>query len=65
MSTHYSILAWEIQRTLVGYSPWGQKESDVAKRLTTHIHTHIILYMEKIINITEYWKSGTGQTPYI
>jgi len=28
MATHSSILAWEIpwQRSLVGYSPWGQKE---------------------------------------
>ena len=31
MATHSSILAWEIhrQRSLVGYSPWGGKESDV------------------------------------
>ena len=29
MATHSSILAWRIpQRTLVGHSPWGLKESD-------------------------------------
>ena len=29
MATHSSILAWEIgKRSLVGYSPWGHKESD-------------------------------------
>ena len=30
MATHSSILAWRIrgQRSLVGYSPWGHKESD-------------------------------------
>ena len=30
MATHSSILAWEIpwQRILVGYSPWGWKQSD-------------------------------------
>ena len=30
MATRSSILAWEIQgqRSLVGYSPWGRKESD-------------------------------------
>ena len=30
MATHSSILAWESheQRSLVGYRPWGQKESD-------------------------------------
>ena len=31
MATHSSILAWEIhgRRSLVGYSPWGRKESDM------------------------------------
>ena len=30
IAIHSSILAWEIQgqRSLVGYSPWGRKESD-------------------------------------
>ena len=35
MATHSSILAWKIQwteepgrRSLVGYSPWGRKESN-------------------------------------
>ena len=37
MATHCSILAWEIQwteKSLVGYSPWGHKESD----MTQHVH---------------------------
>ena len=25
------------QRSLEGYSPWGQKESDTTKRLSTHV----------------------------
>ena len=31
MTIHSSILAWKIQgqRSLVGYSPWGHKESDM------------------------------------
>ena len=31
MATHSNIFAWEIygQRSLVGYSPWGHKESDM------------------------------------
>ena len=29
------------QRSLVGYSPWGRKESDTTERLSTHT-THII-----------------------
>ena len=38
MATHSSILAWEShgQRDLVGYGPWGCKESDT----TEHTHTH-------------------------
>ena len=33
MATHSSILAWRIpwQRSLVGYCPWGRKESDTAE----------------------------------
>ena len=36
MATHSSILAWKIpwtERILVGYSPWGHKESDTTERL--------------------------------
>ena len=35
MATHSSILAWRIhgQRSLVGYSPRGRKESDMTERL--------------------------------
>ena len=36
LSSHSSILAWRIhgQRSLVGYSPWGCKESDMIEKLT-------------------------------
>ena len=36
MATHSSILAWRIpwQKSLVGYSPWGGKESDMTDQLT-------------------------------
>ena len=35
MATDSSILAWRIpqKRSLVGYSPWGRKESDTTERL--------------------------------
>ena len=35
MDTHSSILAWRIpgQKSLVGYSPWGCKESDKTDQL--------------------------------
>ena len=41
MATHSSILAGKFheQRNLVGYSPWGYKESDITKQLNTHPHT--------------------------
>ena len=36
IATHSSTLAWKIPwtRNLVGYSPWGRKESDTTERLT-------------------------------
>ena len=35
MATHSSILAWKIpwKKSLVGYSQWGHKESDMTERL--------------------------------
>ena len=35
MATQSSILAWKIpwMRSLLGYSPWGHKESDMTERL--------------------------------
>ena len=40
MATHSSILAWKIheQSRLVGYSPWGSKESDMTEH-TQHTHS--------------------------
>ena len=42
MATHSSTLVWKIhgRRSLVGYSPWGRKESDTTERL----HFHFSLY---------------------
>ena len=37
-ATHSSVLAWKNphgQRSLVGYSPWGCKESDTTERQIT------------------------------
>ena len=43
MATHPSTLAWKChgQQSLVGYSPWGRKESDTTERL--HFHFHSVL----------------------
>ena len=42
MAAHSSVLAWRIPWTedLVGYSPWGHKESDRMEQLTLSLsHT--------------------------
>ena len=44
MATHsskYSCLENPMDRSLVGYSPWGHKESDTTEQLT---HTHWYKY---------------------
>ena len=48
MATHSSTLAWKIpwtfQRSVVGYSPWGRKESDMTERL----HFHFLSLSRKV-----------------
>ena len=43
IATHSSILAWKSheQRSLVGYTPRGSKESDTTERLHFLAHTHV------------------------
>ena len=43
MTTHSSTLAWKIpwMRSLVGYSPWGRRESDTTDRF----HFLSLIYM--------------------
>ena len=50
MAIHSSILAWEIpwQMTLVGYSPWGGKESHTTERYAQH-STAILEYAVSLI----------------
>ena len=35
LAIHSSILAWRIPQSLVGYSSWGYKESDMAEMTST------------------------------
>ena len=35
------------QRSLVGYSPWGRKESDMTEQLHINKHTHIKFFFKK------------------
>ena len=41
MATHFSILAWRIsgQRSLVDYSPWDLKKSDMTEQLTLFLNS--------------------------
>ena len=47
MATHSSILAWKIawKRSLLGYSPWGCKESDTTEH-ATHTTRNFSLVLE-------------------
>ena len=60
MATHSSILGWRIheQRSLVGYSPWHHKESDITERLTFHfsvcVYTSLLLNFGKAVSIRHY-----------
>ena len=40
MAAHSSILAWRLlwKSSLVGYSPWGHKESDTTEGMSRHAH---------------------------
>ena len=64
-ATHSSILAWRIPwteepggRSLVGYSPWGHKESDTTERF----HFLSLLLYSKVIPRTQSDWSNLGHT---
>ena len=47
MATHSSILAWRIPWSLVGYSPWGRKESDTTEQL------HFLFFFQETYSLVE------------
>ena len=49
MAAHSSTLAWRIpwRRSLVGYSPWGRKESDTTEQLHSLTSLNIDDILEK------------------
>ena len=52
MATHSSTLAWKSHgwRSMVGYRPWGRKESDTTKRLYFSTHTeNYFIYIECLL----------------
>ena len=49
----YSCLGNPMDRgSLIGYNPWGQKESDMAEHLSTHIHFYF-LSLHMVYNFLE------------
>ena len=50
MTTYSSFLAWKIpwnfQWSLVGYSVWGQKESDMTKYICTYLY--VVSFLSKV-----------------
>ena len=74
MVTHSSILAWRIpgQRSLVGYRPWGHKESVMTKQLSTHsilqLVSHPISFTQKPLKtklIHKTFPDGHGRDAFI
>ena len=47
MAIHSSILAWNIQWNLVGYSPWGRKGSDMTEQFP-FLSLHLISELQFI-----------------
>ena len=43
------------QRSLVGYSPWGDQELDMTHQLSTHTHTNVYTIL-KIFHYRINWK---------
>ena len=55
MAIHSSILAWRI--LMVGYSPWGCKESDTTERLSTaqkmiYLRFSVCLCVKVCVNVS-------------
>ena len=61
--THSRIFAWELygQRSLVGSSPWGRKESDMTERLThtqgvflkSHLFLFIYIWLHQVFAVAQ------------
>ena len=61
MATHSSILAWEIPWSLVGYSPWGSKESNMTQQPKNNNLRKWNVSIYKLKKKEEGWLSGYGR----
>ena len=62
IATHSSILAWRIcgQRSLVGYSLWDRKESDITEGLSARTY-QVLTRMQCKSTLTVLWKTKGKQ----
>ena len=52
------------QRSLVGYSPWGCKESDTTEWLSAHTHTHTRIHTHtQVVFVVMARSSKSGRGP--
>ena len=73
MATHSSILAGKShgQRSLVDYSPWGVKESDMTKHTVTHtytetyIHAFTCTFTSILVSLSIYYVMKTMSLLYV
>ena len=51
------------QKSLVGYSPWGHKESDTTEQLGAHTHTfvHMLGYPQVSLGTERHHRSPDGR----
>ena len=59
-ASYSSILAWKFhgQKSLVGYSPWGHKESDVTERARTLTSKMVVFPSAKDYGCKKNWGLG-------
>ena len=61
MTTHSSILPWKIPCSLMGYSAWGHRESDMTEGLKTaqpHSYPHLPLGETLVVTLDHRMKHG-------
>ena len=61
MTTHSSILTWEIPQTevpLAGSSPWGRRESDVTEQLTLYIQFSSVQPLSRVRLFATPWTAA-------
>ena len=63
MAIHSNTIAWKIygQRSLIGYSPWGHKESDTTEQLHCHCHCRLMIWRNLLSVVLFGWFPRRGK----